>query len=183
MFQLHVVLEGPKNWLEYVPPWITAVASLIAFSVAILIARNQNRLQATLADRQRDLQKQQLEQQDRQLKKDLFDRRFAVFTEVLDFMSYVLRENGKIELAGPGQYRLFRESMERAVMLFGDDVTAVDETARLFYVSAQTLDNAVATGNMEAINNNGELLNRLSVTLLGQRTEVFRPYLDLSHKG
>jgi len=109
--------------------------------------------------------KLQLQQQERQLKKNLFDQRFAVFVNVRDFITYVLRENGKIQLAGPGQYREFWESMEKAEMLFGTDVNKylgeVDETAREFYMSAQGMDKAIATGDIEAINKNGQLLERL----------------------
>lgn len=176
MFQLHVVLDQGKNWLDYVPPCITAVAALSTVLVALRIARNQNKLQT-------DLAKMQLAQQERQLKKDLFDRRFAVFVNVLDFVSYVLQENGKIQLAGPGKYRDFWESMEKAEMLFGADVNEyladVDKTARAFYVSAQGLDKAIATGDVEAIDKNAELLDRLGVKLLQQRKWVFRPYLAL----
>ena len=183
MFQLHVVLDQPRIWLDFVPPWVTAVAALTTVVVAVVIARNQNRLQKAMADKQVEIQNMQLEQQSRQLKKDLFDRRFAVFTEVLEFISYVLRENGKVQLTGPGQYRQFWESMERAEMLFGVDVNQyladVDQTARAFYVSAQGRDKAIATGDVDAITKDGELLNRLSVTLLQQRKGVFRPYLTL----
>jgi hypothetical protein len=49
MSPLHVVLDGPKTWLEYVAPLITAVASFIAVFVAIFIAHKQNKLQAALA--------------------------------------------------------------------------------------------------------------------------------------
>ena len=66
----------------------------------------------------------------------------------------------RFELAGPGKYRQFRESMEKAEMLFGDDVNeylaAVDNTVREFWASSCTLDNAIATGDMDAINKNGK---------------------------
>jgi hypothetical protein len=182
MFQLHVVLDEPKSWLEYVPPWVTAVAALITVLVAALIARNQNKLQKALADKQIEIQKSQLDQQARQLKKDLFDRRFAVFTDVLDFINYVLREDGNIQFGGPGQ-RQFWEAMEKAEMLFGKDVNAyladVDTTARKLYVSAKGMNKASATGDVEEINRNGELLSRLSDELLQRRKAVFRPYLSL----
>lgn len=177
---LHVVLDNSKDWLDYVPSLITAVASLTAVIVAFVIAHNQNRLQATLASRQDDLQ-------ERQLKKDLFDRRFAVFNEALAFISYVLRENGKIELTGPGPYRRFRESMDAAEMLFGphvnDYLSKVDQTAREFWASAHALECAIAKGDVAAIDRNGDLLNCLSSTLLVQRISVFRPELALFHKG
>ena len=67
-------------------------------------------------------------------------------------------------------------------MLFGDDVRQyladVDETAGQFYVSVQTMDSGKAKGDVNAIQRNGELLNRLSVELLQRRTAVFRPVLD-----
>ena len=86
MFQLHVIVDGAKNWLDYSPPWITSGAALITVIVAVVIARNQNRLQKTLAEKQIELQRSQLDQQERQLKKDLFDRRFAVYLGVRDFI-------------------------------------------------------------------------------------------------
>jgi hypothetical protein len=46
MLQLHVALDEPKGWLEYVPPWVTAVAALITVLVAGLIARKFVRLPA-----------------------------------------------------------------------------------------------------------------------------------------
>jgi hypothetical protein len=45
MFQLHVVLDDAKSWVDYVPLWITAGAALITVGVVVFIARNQNRLQ------------------------------------------------------------------------------------------------------------------------------------------
>ena len=184
MFQLHVVLDQQKNWLEYAPSWVTAIAAFITIIVASLIARNQSKLQRTLAEKQIEIQKIQLEQQARQLKKDLFDRRFAVFTGAQEFISYVLQNNGDIELAGPGQYRQFRDYMERAEMLFGDDVNRylldVDETARAFYVSAKKMKTSAAS-NMDVIQKQAQLLDRISVALLQQRKEVFRPYLTLDY--
>ncbi len=102
-------------WISALPSLIAAVAAAITVFVALRIAENQNKLQTALADKQ-------IEIQARQLKKDLFDRRFAVFIEAAEFIGYVLQENGKIELVGPGKYRRFRESMEVAQMLFGEDV-------------------------------------------------------------
>jgi len=45
MFPFHIALDQQKDWFDYLPPWITAVASLFAVVVAFWIARNQNRLQ------------------------------------------------------------------------------------------------------------------------------------------
>jgi hypothetical protein len=195
MFQLHVVLDQARGWLDYVAPFstlLTAIAAIGTVSVALRIANNQNKLQKTLArdqsrlqealaEKQLEIQKMQLERQAQQLKKDLFDRRFGVFTGVLTFITYVPQENGDIELHGPGQYRQFRECMETAEMLFGDDVNRyledVDETARQFYVSARRRE--IDRGDPDAIEKDGQLLNRLSVTLLQRRKGLFRRYLTL----
>lgn len=176
MFQLHVILDQPRSWFQYAPPWVTAAAALTTVIVAVLIARNQSRLQKTLADKQIEIQKMQLEQQARQLKKDLFDRRFAVFTGVLEFIGYVLRQNGNIELPG-AEYRQFCDCRERAEMLFEGDVNRyladVDETARAFYVSAQARNNAITAGDMDKIHEDSRLMERLGVRLLQQRKGLF----------
>jgi hypothetical protein len=185
------VVDQQNNWFDHLPQWITAVASLIAVLVAFLIAKNQNRLQKTLADSQREiqieqiaLQKMQLEQQAQQLKKDLLDRRFEVFTAVDCFITYVIRSNGKIELVGPGEYRQWREIMERAQMLFGEEVYkylgTVDKTARDLYVVVRKLENDPT--DMEAIENQFLLSTALADTLREQRAQLFRPYLELFQK-
>jgi hypothetical protein len=178
MFPIHVVMGQPKSWwLDYVP-CITAFAALITVCVAFWIAQKQMELQKELAKRQFDIQT-------RQLTKDLFDRRFAVFTAVDSFIAYVVQNNGKIQLAGPGEYRQWREAMERAQMLFGEDVNEylkrVEQTAGEFYVAVHKLENNRA--DMEAIDDNERLLNELSVALPAKRVQVFRPYLELFHKG
>jgi hypothetical protein len=177
----HFVLDGPKDWL---PPWISAVASLLAVIAASVIAWSQSKLQRMLAERQNSLQQTQLGQQARQLKQDLFDRRFAVLSETIDFLSHVLRENGKIETVGPGPYRQFRDAMVKAEMLFGSDVneylSLVNRTVLELASAVKWLDDAIRSGNMDVINRHGELINTLSGRLWEQRTLVFRPYLDLS---
>jgi hypothetical protein len=185
MFQVHVILDQPKGWLDYIAPLgtiLAAFAALMTVFVARRIARNQNVLQQVLADRQFELQKAQLEQQERQLKKDLFDRRFAVFTDTGDFLVYVIRQNGNISLTGP-EYRQFSQTMEKAQMLFGADVGAyledVDKTARDFYVLAQGRERAVQTGDVDAIKQDGDVSVRIGVDLLQKRPVVFRPHLSL----
>ena len=106
MFQLHVVLDQPKDWLQYVPPWVAVVASLLTVFVAFKIAQNQNRLQKTLAKSQIKIQKMQLEQQERQLKKNLFDRRFEICVRTRDFAQYVLGRADSLELTDPPYSRM-----------------------------------------------------------------------------
>lgn len=112
----------------------------------------------------------------------LRDERYAVYIGVRNFVSYVLREDGKIQLAGPGEYRTFCELLEKAELLFPPDVTAylaeVDRTARNFYVSTQKINKAAAMGDIEAIDHNGQLLEDLTA-LLQRRKAVFRSHLEL----
>ena len=185
MFQFHIVLDQPKEWLDYVTPLgtlLAAAAAIITVIVARGIAHNQNKLQETLAARQLDLQKAQLEQQERQLKKDLFDRRFTVFTDTGEFISFVLRQNGNISL-NSGEYTQFWQTSEKAEMLFGADIREyledVQKTAGEFYVTAQGREKAVATGDVDAIHKDHELLAHLGVDLFQKRAKVFRPYLAL----
>jgi hypothetical protein len=185
MFQVHVILDQPKYWLDYVTPLgtvLASVAALLAMLVARRIARNQDALQKELANRQIDLQKEQLEEQKRQLKKDLFDRRFAVFADTGDFIGYVLRENGNICLTGT-EYRQFRQAMAKAEVLFGAQVREyledVHKTAGDFYVSAKGLDRAAQAGDVDAIRKNSELLSRMGVELPQKLPEVFHPDLAL----
>ena len=174
MLQIHVLLDEAKSWIDYVPPLVTALAALGTVVVAVRISNNQNSLQRILAERQLDMQ-------ERQLKKDLFDRRFTIFTETLDFIGLVLRNDGDIVLEGE-EYRHFRQTMLKAGMLFGADVRnylkGLDETARELYVSAKGRVQAVASGDVAAINKHGELLTRIS-ELAPVAEDVFRPYLSL----
>jgi hypothetical protein len=177
MFQFHVVLDQGRNWLDYVAPLGTVLAAAAATGtvfVALRIANNQNRLQKTLMDRQHDLQ-------ERELKKDLFDRRFLIFTDSLEFTGFVLRNNGDIVLEG-AEYRHFREAMQKAGMLFGGDVGSylndLDKTVRDLYVSAKGRSRAVAGGDVAAIDQHGELLSHL-IKLAPVAEDVFRPYLSL----
>jgi hypothetical protein len=177
MLQLHVSVDQAKDWLDYVAPVATAFGALAAIgtvAVALRISNNQNRLQTMLADRQLDMQ-------ERQLKKDLFDRRFAIFTDTLEFIGLVLRNDGNIVLEGQ-EYRHFREAMQKAGMLFGTDVrnylNGLDKTARDLYVSAQGRGQAVQSSDVEAIKKHSELLSHV-IELAPAAEDVFRSYLSL----
>ena len=79
-----------------------------------------------MATRQNDLQA-------RQLRKDLFDRRFAVYSGTREFLNFVQQRDGEKVIHGPEYYQ-WRETLEKAEMLFGPEVLAylreVDEAAR-----------------------------------------------------
>lgn len=128
-----------------------------------------------IAKKQRDFQK-------RQLKKDLFDDRFNIYKAAREFLNYVARFDGRIELSGP-EYHAFWEAVERAEMLFGSDVhkylLEIRDTAGDLYAYSYEEPKAVETGDVELIHKGAELKKRLYVTLLQRRNDVFRPYLNL----
>src|SRR5580698_6364685 len=78
MIQVHVIVGQTKNWLDSLPALgaigscVSAVAALIAVCVSLSISR-----------RQMDLQ-------ERQLRQDLWNRRFKVFTNTGAFIRSVL---------------------------------------------------------------------------------------------
>jgi len=165
MFHLYVVLDQPKNWLEYAPPWITAVAALITVVVAGWIARNQRKLQMTLAERL--------------LKKDLFDRRFKVFTDAAEFMRPILASPSAFDpLSDEG--RRFAETVQSAEMVFGPEVfeylNDVNKTAIGLWASHQKM--AKDRGDNDAITENADRFQHLS-DLWQKRSEAFRRDLSL----
>jgi hypothetical protein len=120
MFQLRVVLDQPKNWLDYVPAWVTAIAALLTVVVALFIAYKQGRLQKTLAENQSEIRKMQLTQQERQLRMDLY-RRYKVYTDTGEFMRSVLSLPSAF-VSGGDEHRRFGETMQNAEMLFRPEV-------------------------------------------------------------
>jgi hypothetical protein len=183
MFELRVVLDQPKNWLDYLPPWVTAVAALLTVVVAVLIAYKQGELQKALAKSQGEIQKKDLEQQERQLKKDLYDRRFKVFTDVGEFMRSVLSSPSAFT-PGSDEQRRYYESMQNAEMLFGPDVFRhlqdVAYTTVGIWGACQRMNNN--PGDNSAIEEKGERFQHLS-DLWQKRSEVFRSDLSLSSYG
>jgi hypothetical protein len=185
MLQLHVVLDQLKGWLDYVMAlgalgtMVAAVAALIAVIVTRSIAKNQNILQETLANKQLEIQKGQLEQQERQLRKDLFDRRFAVFTDTGEFMRPILSAPSGFTPQGEG-YRKFGETMQIADMLFGPEVRKyledVDRTAVALWVAHQKM--IKDPGDNNAINEEGCQSQYLS-DLWQKRPTVFRSEMSL----
>ena len=158
---------------------VAAAAALKAVIVARRIAQNQNKLQETLANRQFDLQKAQQELLERQLRKDLFDRRFKVFTDTREFIRPIL--------SGPSaftpesdEYRRFRETMQTADMLFGVEVREyledVNRTAVDLWASYQKM--AKDRGDNNAIEGNANHFQHLSDPWQ-KRPHVFRRDLSL----
>jgi hypothetical protein len=154
---------APKTWID----WLAAFAPVIVSSVAIIIS-------IWVATRQNDLQA-------RQLRKELFDRRFAVYTEVREFLMVVFQVNGHDAIHSPA-YQRFLEAAEKAEMLFGAEVIAylkdISTTVGKAYVYAAEEERIVAAGAVKRIQEGSDIMIRL-YDLLNRRNEVFRPYMSL----
>lgn len=154
-----------ESWVDLVIPAASLLVSVVAVSISFWIA-----------SRQRELQ-------ERQLRKDLFDRRFDVYTKVREFMTYVLRNDGKISLTAD-EYRDFQGTMEKAEMLcekVHPYLVELDKTVRGLYVYKQEENRAVETGDVKRIEDGANLMKRC-IELLRCRNEVFRSYLSLEHQ-
>jgi hypothetical protein len=125
---------------------------------------------------------EQLKIQKRQLKKDLFDRRFVVYTDTRDFLNYVGQMDGRIILQGP-EYHHFLESVEKAEMLFPATVhqylKEIVMQAGELYAYRFKEAKAISTGDQDELDRGAALTKLLYVTLPSQRNQVFRPYIKM----
>lgn len=152
-----------EYWIDKLSPVFSSLAAVIGIVIAIWVAKRQNRL---------------LEQQ---LKQDLFDKRFAVYSAISSLAKTVDDRKGRIELRDLGTYL---DASREAQFLFGADVMQYlrEFTALVFalYESVQehtTLDSlgqpqfnktSETTGCVEAVANKRKSLE-----------DVFRIYLDV----
>lgn len=172
MFQFYVVLDQPKNWHEYVPPWVTAVAAVLAVVGAIVIACKQNSLQKTLA-------KMQLEQSERQRKMGLFFLRRKVFTDTREFMEPIQRTASAFAPESD-EYMKFFKTVQNAEMLFGPEVRKylkdVNKTTMDLWGSEQRMDKN--PGDNNAKEDNDKWFQHLN-ELWDKINDVFRRDMSL----
>lgn len=153
------------------------MASLILSIVGVFVSFVAICISLWIANQQRELQ-------ERQLRKDLFDRRFDIYTKTREFMAYVAREDGKITLTGP-EYREFQETMERAEMLCEAAhayLAEVDKAVQDLYVYKQQ-EAQLAPGDPALLKQGTALQHKVYVTLWQQRKAAFRQYLSLEKRS
>jgi hypothetical protein len=140
--------------------------------VTLRIARNQIASQETLASRQR-------EQLERDLKKDLFDRRFRIFTDTAEFMRPILSSPSAFTPQSD-EHRRFQETMQTAGMLFGADVREYleDVEATAVGLSASRQRMSADPGDIGASREYSDRFQHLS-DLWSKRPDVFRGDLAL----
>ena len=159
-----ITQAAPKNWVDMFAAFAPIVVSILAIGISIWVATRQNDLQA------------------RQLRKDLFDRRFAVYTGTREFLNFVQQRDGEKLLQGP-EYGQWAETIERAEMLFGPEVLVylreVDMAARNLYVYHAEEQKIIEAGNEKRMEEGKQLRERIYEVLPKRRNEVFRSYLSL----
>lgn len=153
--------------LRVIPPIASAVAAMTALGISVWVALSQRRIQ------------------ERQLQKDLFDKRYIVYLAVEEFLMYVLREDGSIDLLSDDVQK-YRRAVEKADFLFDADVTDymshVQKVAFELYPIAVKRDHLAKMAQREPDVDVkvASTLVELSGTLSERREEVFRPYLRLN---
>jgi hypothetical protein len=90
-------------WRDIIVPVTSLLVSVTAIFISLLVARRQHQIQ------------------EQQLKKDLFDRRYKVYTGTREFANYVRSGPDAMEMTHP-HFGLFVDLIERAEMLFGSAV-------------------------------------------------------------
>jgi hypothetical protein len=161
----YFITQAPsKTWID----WLVAFAPVIVSSVAIVIS-------IWVATRQNDLQA-------RQLRKDLFDRRFTLYTDTREFLNFVGQTDGENIIHTP-EYQHFLEVIEKAEMMFGPGVLAylneINKTVSDFYVYKAQEQRLIEAGDQNRIDAGTELRRLIYDVFPKRRNDVFRDYLTL----
>jgi hypothetical protein len=137
------------------------LVSVTAIFISLLVARRQHQIQ------------------EQQLKKDLFDRRYKVYTGTREFANYVRSGPDAMEMTHP-HFGLFVDLIERAEMLFGSAVHSylknLDSLARKLYVNAKK--QRTRPSDPDLIDAGQKLFEEFE-DLYRRRNEVFKPFLKL----
>jgi len=151
--------------------WFTIAAPIVISTIALVISWR-------VSNAQRELQ-------ERQFRKDLFDRIFDIYTKTREFMDYAMRNDGDITLTG-SEYSDCQETLEKADWLCPKAhayLVEVEKTSGgLYAYKKQDEARAVSAGDVALMQKGNDLKVRLFDTLWKQRREAFRPYLDLEKR-
>jgi hypothetical protein len=157
--ETYFIAHQPKTCVDLATAIAPILTSVIAVAISLWVAITQNRLKH------------------RDLKKDLFDRRFTVYTAAREYMTFVLAKAGVGVIHGEEAVR-FDEAREKAEMLLGPEVRAylldIRQTAGKLYVYAT--ETAKQT-EPERIKENEVAWDHFN-ELLKRRNDVFRKELD-----
>ena len=127
----------------------------------------------------RPIANKQLDLQERQLKKDLFDRRFKIFTDTDEFLGHITSSPSTFTPSSE-EYRKFFASVEAAEVLCGQEVKTylkdTDETAKQLSADHQRM--ARNPGDNEAIEMQAIHFQHLS-DLRSKRLDALRSDLSI----
>jgi hypothetical protein len=140
----------------------SALAAIVALGISVWVALWQ-----------RKLQKERVRQ-------DLFDKRYAVFLSVDEFVMYVLRVDGSFKMMGD-EVRRFLYAVEQSEFLFHADV--IDYMHQVEKTVFDLHPKAAKRDHLAKMNQNDSELNvqiedviiELAGSLSERRREVFRP--------
>lgn len=166
---IHIVMDHSFGWNDYVTMYAPTLASISAAGLAAWVAIRLGKMQASI--------------ERSKIRKDLFEKRFEVFSQTQDFIDFVIAQGDGLHLLGAPQLANLKKSIRLADMLFGPKVsqymTEVMKTALDYSASCKTLQAEIERGNKAAIDKHEQLQNRLSVHLANSCVDVFRQDLDL----
>jgi hypothetical protein len=94
-----------RNWVGVLAPVASVFAAVTAMGVALWVAKLQREIQ------------------ERQLRRNLFDKRYAILLLVQEFLAHVLKMDGAVDLQGD-ECRRFWNAMAQAEFLFDSDVNS-----------------------------------------------------------
>jgi hypothetical protein len=147
---------------------LSALAAITALWISLWVANVQRRIQ------------------EKQLKQDLFDKRYAVYLAVGEFLMHVVRVDGSIKLPSD-EYRTFAYTMEQAEFLFGSDVNTylrdMKTKALALYPKCFERDHLARMNqqNADLSLEISKVIGDLSGPDFDKRKQIFGPYLKLSH--
>lgn len=169
-------------WNASITDWIGALAgfaSLLAAAAAIYLAdqtsKNQERLQKRITREQTALQ-------ERQLKQDLFEKRYTVYAAIQKWLSEAVRVDGSI---GYGSIIEFHYVTDQANFLFGGEIISfIEEVGTILVavqIAAQKRDRLIERREeyRDAEKEVNRLLDIVTKELSYRRDDIFRSYLQL----
>ena len=159
--------QAARDWVSVLAPTASALAAVTALGLSLWVAFKQRQIQ------------------ERQLKQSLYDKRYAVFLTVEEFLNYVLRVNGSVNLLGD-EVRRFLYAKEQAEFLYKRDV--VDYMEQLWQSVRVLYDKACKRDHLKKMNRQDDELNvgivkttiEINEAFVERRKKLFGPYLQLS---
>jgi len=156
----------PPNSIDW-PSAISALAAITAIGISVWVWISQGRILK------------------RQLKIALFDKRYPIFLTTEEFIAYVIRVDGSIELSS-NEVRKFQFAVEQSEFLFKEDVlgymTRLKKTVFDLYPKTRKRDHLATMGqsdqqlNLEII----AALIEIAGPFVENRKKVFADSLDLN---